>query len=271
MLASHGVRTAANSCAYFVDLIRPGARVLDLGCGPGSITLDLAEVVGPAGEVVGVDFSAEAIAVAQQAAVDRGDSRTRFVAADLSDLLLEPQSFDIVHAHQVLQHLPDPVAALRIMGKFCRPDGFIAVRDADYGAMAWFPELPGIQAWHDTYCATARGLGGEPHAGRRLRAWVRTAGLVVESATSSVWTYATPEATRWWGQSQAERVATSSFADRAFRHGVRSEQLASIAADWRMWGDDPDAWFFLPHGEVVARPPAVGLQRGLTHPVVSAL
>ncbi|WP_300081913.1 methyltransferase domain-containing protein [Propioniciclava sp.] len=255
VLASHAARTAANSCAYFADRVPRGARVLDLGCGPGSITLDLAEMVGPEGQVVGVDFSPAAIDAARRAAHARGDSRTRFVVADLDELGGEPETFDVVYAQQVLQHLGDPVAALRTMGRLCRSGGIVAVRDADYGAMAWFPEFAGLRAWHELYCASARALGGEPDAGRRLNAWVRAAGLVVDAATSSVWTYATPDTARWWGGSQADRVETSSFADHARARGVASEQLAAIAADWRAWGEDPDAWFLLPHGEVVARRP----------------
>ncbi|GAA1397246.1 class I SAM-dependent methyltransferase [Luteococcus peritonei] len=254
VLASHATRTAQNSCAYFLDRIEPGQRVLDLGCGPGSITLDLATLVGPEGPVVGVDFSEEAIATAQQAASERGAQSTRFMVGDLFALDLEPRSFDIVHAHQVLQHLAHPVAALKAMADFVKPGGIIAVRDADYGAMAWYPLMEGIEHWRTIYSASARALGGEPYAGRRLRAWARAAGLDVEVTQSSTWTYATPEATSWWGNSQADRVLASSFADRAAGQGLTPEQIRSIADQWRQWGRHPDAWFFLPHGEIIATP-----------------
>lgn len=134
VLASHCARTAANSCAYVLDRLREGDSVLDIGCGPGSITLDLAELVGPTGRVVGVDFAADAISAAQEAADLRGDVQTRFMIGDVFDLDLVPASFDVVHAHQVLQHLSDPVAGLQAMARSCRPGGIIAVRDADYGA-----------------------------------------------------------------------------------------------------------------------------------------
>ncbi|MEU5468338.1 methyltransferase domain-containing protein [Kocuria salsicia] len=254
VLASHGTRTAATSCAYFLDRLRPGMRILDLGCGPGSITLDLAELVGPTGQVVGVDFSEDAVAAARENARRRADTTTTFLASDLFTVDVETGSFDVVHAHQVLQHVPDPVAALRAMAMHCAEDGIIACRDADYGAMVWHPESAGLDRWRETYCASARALGGEPDAGRRLRAWAYEAGLDVETAQSSTWTYATPESTRWWGDSQAERVRTSGFADRAREEGLSPDEVEQIAFAWHDWGHSPDAWFCMPHGEVIARP-----------------
>ena len=136
----------------------------------------------------------------------------------------------------------------------CAEDGIIACRDADYGAMVWHPESAGLDRWRETYCASARALGGEPDAGRRLRAWAHEAGLDVETAQSSTWTYATPESTRWWGDSQAERVRTSGFADRAREEGLSPDEVEQIAFAWQDWGHSPDAWFCMPHGEVIARP-----------------
>lgn len=152
-------------------------------------------MVGEEGLVVGVDFSSEAISRAQREASDRGDKNTQFMVGDLFDLEVEPNSFDIVHAHQVLQHVADPVGALRAMASYVKPGGFIAARDADYGAMAWYPPMQGIEQWRSVYCASARALGGEPDAGRRLRAWAQEAGLRGCLAESSTWTYGTPDTT----------------------------------------------------------------------------
>ncbi len=84
-------------------------------------------------------------------------------ALDLPDA-----SFDIVHAHQVLQHLTDPVAALREMRRVCKPDGVVAARDSDYAAMTWYPEIPALTRWLSLYHDVTRSNGAEADAGRRL-------------------------------------------------------------------------------------------------------
>src|SRR5206468_8507486 len=82
-------------------------------------------------------------------------------------------TFDLVHAHQVLQHLTDPVAALREMRRVCRPGGVVAARDGDYGGFFWSPEEPGMTEWLALYRNVARAIGGGPGARRALLARAR--------------------------------------------------------------------------------------------------
>src|ERR687893_252687 len=72
------------------------------------------------------------------------------------ELPFDDGAFDFVHAHQLLQHLSDPVAALREMRRVCRPGGVVAARDADYAAMTWFPASEGIDRWSSLYRRLAR-------------------------------------------------------------------------------------------------------------------
>lgn len=255
VLASHGTRTAANSAAYLLPHLRPGQDVLDIGCGPGTITLDLAALVAP-GRVIGLDNVETPLIAARAEAVARGDARTEFRIGDALDLPFDDASFDVVHAHQVLQHLTDPVKALQEMIRVCRPGGWIAARDADYAAMNWYPELPELERWRQTYRAVARSNGAEPDAGRRLRAWARAAGLTEPRVTASTWLYADPESCRWWGNSQADRCAGETFSRQAMEQGLRPADIDGIVHAWRQWGSDPDAWFCLVHGELLAQRPA---------------
>lgn len=113
-------------------------ELLDVGCGPGTMTLDLAAFVAP-GRVIGVENVEAPLVAAREAAAARGDETTTFGVGDALALPFPDDSFDVVHAHQVLQHLTDPVTALREMRRVCRPGGWVAARDADYAAMSWYP------------------------------------------------------------------------------------------------------------------------------------
>ncbi|MFB7466017.1 methyltransferase domain-containing protein [Streptomyces sp. NPDC056224] len=254
VLRSHRWRTARNSAAYLIGELRPGMSVLDVGCGPGTITADLAELVAPGGRVTAVDASGDVVAQARAYAAERGVGGVEFATADVRALDFPDGSFDVVHAHQVLQHVGDPVRALREMRRVCRPGGIVAARDADYAAMTWYPATPGLDGWLDLYRRVARANGGEPDAGRRLRAWAREAGFTDVASSATAWCFATPEETAWWSSLWADRTTASSYADIAVRGGHASAaDLAAAAGAWRAWGASPDAWFSVLNGEVLCR------------------
>lgn len=262
VLASHRWRTAENSCGYLLPALRPGQDLLDLGCGPGTITADLAARVAP-GRVVGLDAAAGVLEEAAALAERRGLA-VEWVVGDALALPFEDASFDVVHAHQVLQHLPDPVGALREAARVLRPGGLLAVRDVDYAATTWYPADPGLDAWLSLYQRVARGNGGEPDAGRRLLAWARAAGLAEQpdqpraevTASASAWCYASPAERRWWGTSWAGRATASAFAEQAVAAGEATPaQLEDVADAWRRWAAADDGWIALLHGELLVRMP----------------
>ncbi len=252
VLANHAQRRAVDCAAYLLPHLRPGMSVLDVGCGPGSITLDLAESVAP-GKVVGIENTEVPIREAEKNAAARGDHRTEFLQGDVMAMPFEDNSFDVVHAHQVIQHLADPVGALREMRRVCKPGGFIAVRESDYAAMSWYPELPELDQWRTLYRAIARSNHAEPDAGRYLRRWFRAAGLTDLTVTTSNFTYSSPDQCRAWGESQARRVDGATFRSQAAQHGFSDAQITAIVDAWRAWGLDPDAFFLIPNTEVLAR------------------
>src|ERR1700731_4053185 len=132
VLRAHRRRTAEDSAGYLLPHLRPGLSVLDVGCGPGTITVDLAARVAP-GQVTAIEMTTDALDLARTEAQTRGQSNIDFVTSDVHALDLPDDTFDIVHAHQVLQHVADPVQALREMRRGCLPNGIVGVRDADYG------------------------------------------------------------------------------------------------------------------------------------------
>lgn len=257
VLRSHRRRDAANSAAYLLPHLRPDIALLDVGCGPGTITIDLAARITE-GRVVGIDRAEEVVALAREtAAADGRDlgSRLEFRAADCYALPFDDDAFDVVHAHQVLQHLPDPVAALAEMRRVCAPHGIVAARDSDYAGMTWYPRLPELHRWLGLYRATARRNGAEPDAGRQLLAWAHAAGFSEVTPSASAWCFATPEDRQWWGGLWAERITGSAVATQIIDYGfATADELAEIAVAWRAWAADPDAWFAVVHGEVLCRP-----------------
>ncbi|MER7704961.1 methyltransferase domain-containing protein [Kitasatospora sp. NPDC097605] len=254
VLRSHRSRTVENSAAYLRDRLKPGQAVLDIGCGPGTITADLAELVGPDGRVVAADTSGEVLETAAGFVAGRGLSNVVFEVADVHRLPYADGEFDVVHAHQVLQHVADPVGALRELRRVTASGGVVAVRDVDYATMAWYPEVPELDRWLELYRRIARQNGGEPDAGRRLLSWAREAGFTDITATSSTWTYTTPEQRAWWGGMWADRITDSAIARTAVAEGYADEAgLARISAGWREWADAGDGWFAMVHGEVLAR------------------
>jgi SAM-dependent methyltransferase len=253
VLRSHRWRTAENSAAYLLPHLGPGLSLLDVGCGPGTITVDLAIRVAP-GRVTAVEITERALQLARaQASADRQEN-IDFIVADVRALDLPDDTFDVVHAHQVLQHVADPVRALAEMRRVCRPGGIVAARDSDYAAFTWFPHVPALDDWLTLYRRAARANGGEPDAGRRLLSWARTAGFTDVTATANTWCFASPTDRQWWGGLWADRILHSDLAQQVLASGLATgDDLHRISRGWREWTDAADAWFTVLHGEIICR------------------
>ena len=249
VLRSHNWRTAENSAAFLLPHLTPGMSLLDVGCGPGTITADLAARLAP-GRVVGIDPAATVIEAASAA---HAAPNLTFATGSVYELTDADDTYDVVYAHQVLQHLADPVAALREMRRVTRPGGLVAVRDSDYGAFVWSPADPVLSRWSQLYHEVTVRNRAEADAGRFLHVWARHAGLTDLRVSSSTWTFHTPEERAWWGGLWADRVRQSAFAEQALEYGVSDRgELERIAAAFLRWADDPDGWFVVLHGEVLA-------------------
>lgn len=253
VLRSHRWRTAENSAAHLIPLLEPGRTLLDVGCGPGTITVDLAERVAP-GRVIGVDAAGDVIAQASRLAEERGASNVEFRVGDAYALELPDASVDVVHAHQILHHLARPVDALREWRRVLAPGGVLALREVDYAGTVIHPETPGIAAWAAVYQRVHRSNGSEPDAGRRLKAWARAAGFDEVDAGVSTWCFEDDDDRAWWGGMWAVRVLESAFAGTATDRGFATrDELEAIARAWTEWAADPDGWMAMPHGVVLAR------------------
>ena len=250
IISSYRRRTAETCAAFLLPRLDPSDRVLDIGCGPGTITAGLAR---RAGTVIGADISSAVVEEARCHAADEGVENLSFEVASAYELPWSDGSFDVVFAHQVLQHLADPVRALREARRVLRPGGVIAVRDSDYQTMSHAPIEAAIDHWLRLYHEVVKANGGEADAGRFLPGWVRAAGFVDPVVTTSTTTYADAEGRALWGELWALRVTDSDFAEHAVAGGfaMRSD-LVAISAAFQRWAAHPDGYWAFVHGEVLA-------------------
>jgi ubiquinone/menaquinone biosynthesis C-methylase UbiE len=249
----HGLRTVEEAAAFLLPALRPGMRLLDVGCGPGSITRGLAERLAP-GEVVGVDLSPETLAAARADAAARGLTNLRYEEASVYALPFPDGVFDVAYAHQVSQHLREPAAALGEMLRVLRPGGLVAIRDVDWETVAYWPHDPWIDRFIEVHFKTWYRNGGEPRMGRRLRALLNAAPVSEVTISAAVWCYATPAETTAWGDSYAERLLTSPMGARPVEYGFATRaDVEAMAAAFRAWAAHPDAFWAFTQVAALAR------------------
>lgn len=253
VVAAHARRTAADSAAFLLPRLDRAQRLLDVGCGPGTITLDLADYVG---WVAGVDAACEAIRYAEAERHRRGIANAVFAVGSAYELPFADAAFDVVFAHQVLQHLADPVGALREAVRVTRPGGIVAVRDADYGTMVHDPPEPRLERWLRLYHEVGRRSGGEPDAGRMVARWLGEAELVGVEASTSTWTYHRPEEVAAWADLWVSRLTEARLGERAIALGLADrDELDDLAEGWRQWAAGRAPFFAFLHGEAIGEKP----------------
>ncbi|KAF2741383.1 S-adenosyl-L-methionine-dependent methyltransferase [Polyplosphaeria fusca] len=257
VLRSHEWRTVENSAPHLIPyLSKPSLKILDVGCGSGTITVDLASRV-PQGFVYGIDPSAEVIEKARNHAADKGVTNVQFEVGDINNWKdlngVEEQGFDIVHAHQVLQHLQDPLGATKEMKRLIKLGGILAIRDADYSAMQWYPDLPGLREWLDLYITLAKRINCDPNIGKRLHAVAMQAGFVRNEIETSAdtWVFSTPEERAFWCGVWAERAVQSNFKTNALEYGKTEDDLQKIVDTFRELEKAEDGWFVILNCQII--------------------
>ncbi|KAF2673704.1 methyltransferase-UbiE family protein [Microthyrium microscopicum] len=253
VLRSHKWRTVENSAAYLVPHLTPTTTILDVGCGPGNITIDLASRV-PSGHVIGLDRADIVIADATSLAKESGVANVEFHTGDVYALDFPDGTFDVVHAHQVLQHLGDPVRALKEMRRVTKKGGIVAVRDmTDF--LHW-PEKPELVEFRELFWGISTRLGTHPGAGKMFRKFAREAGFEQSdvTVTSSNWTYADQEGLDFWAGMWADRVLQSEFHDNCVSMGMaKEEDMQRISRAWKDFQTTQDAWYVVTNGELIAK------------------
>jgi len=228
----------------FLDRIgvKPGARVLDLGCGPGFVSFELAERVGPRGEVVALDESPRWVEHVEQEVRRRGVANLRVVRARIQGAPLEAGSFDLVFARWVLSFLPRPADVVREVARALRPGGAFALQDYNHEGISLFPESEGFRAIVRATRAMYAAIGGDTWVAGRARSIFRAAGLETESIEPHVLCGAPDSpAFRWAG------LFFPHFSEAMETKGLLApEERRRFLAEWAERERDPDALFFSP-------------------------
>jgi SAM-dependent methyltransferase len=226
-------RTAESVAAFFLLHLCAGDRVVDLGCGPASVTAGLAAAVGPSGLAVGVDL-------------DPGPAPVPLVRADIHCLPIPDRSVDAVFMCAVLQHVADPLQPLLEARRIARPGAVIGVADADWGSALIAPDDPWLQRGHEIL--TELRAGTSPYVGRELRGLLTAAGFVDVHVTARGRGVGGPACVDE-AAFQAAFFDAPAAIDMVLDRGIASsDEMTAIAAAWRRWGAHPAAtiarhWF----------------------------
>jgi SAM-dependent methyltransferase len=215
-------------------------RLLDVGCGPGAITLGLAEAVDP-GDVVGIDTQGSQVERARTLASDRGVANVRFEVADIYHLPFLDGAFDVVFAHAVLMHLREPVQALHELRRVLRPGGIVGLRDPDWGVELFTPEMPLLEQFLALPARVRQHNGSDPFFGRQQRRCLFVAGFARAEAGASVSSAGSPDQARLratWYRAQLEGFARTALAE----GWIDQATVDALEAAIHVWSERPDAF-----------------------------
>ncbi|HKX29103.1 MAG TPA: methyltransferase domain-containing protein [Blastocatellia bacterium] len=157
------------STARLFDRVRIAERMccLDIGCGSGDVTFELARRVGPSGKVLGADLDQAKVELAAEEARRLGIDNVEFRVLDIRERAPELK-FDAVYARFLLTHLREPAGIVEALYQCLRPGGLLIIEDVDFSGHFAFPESRAFDRYLELYCAVSRKRGGDPNIGRRL-------------------------------------------------------------------------------------------------------
>ena len=252
-------RNAADCAAHLVPHLRPGMRLLDLGCGPGTISVGLADAVAP-GELYGIDMEPSQVEMAGAAASAGGHANARFRTGDVANLPFDDAAFDVAHCHALLNHVPDTRAVVAEAKRVLKPGGLFSAREFVGDSCIFEPALDfgGLNddaAWA-AFLKLLTANGGHPQMGRELKAVFVAAGFTEVVATAAFDIFDSAEDRRFLH----DLIAGWFFAPKTMKatigHGLAGED------DFRRWRRSLDEWMHEPGafatvawGETIGRRP----------------
>lgn len=230
-------RSVETHAQFLFPYLKHGIGLLDIGCGPGTISVGLAKAVAP-GDVIAVDSGTSQIEEARKRASDAGLSNLRFQCESVYSLPFKDGGFDVVFAHAVFEHLKEPVSALHEIRRVLKPGGLVALRSPDWGGFIIAPETPGLSAAIQRYTDIQASNGGDTRVGRKFPGLLRSAGLKTKTFSASYECYESPSLI---GEYLAQRLAAA--------------DATNEAGALRQWSRHPDAIFAQAWCEIIGTSP----------------
>jgi ubiquinone/menaquinone biosynthesis C-methylase UbiE len=243
-------RRTGKVAAFLTPHLRSGMRLLDCGCGPGTITVDLAHAVAP-GEATGIDLREDALAQGRALARERGIANVTFETASVYQLPYPEGSFDAAFACAVLQHLAAPLAALKEVRRVLKPGGVIGIVDGSSTITFRYPTNPLLDRWDRLRTLEREHNAGHPSDALRLRAMLREAGFARTQASGEMVTETGPPAgsledTRRVAQNHLIRLRGVLGELAIAQSWTTKQELEQIADALISWGEAPDAFYARP-------------------------
>ncbi len=238
------VRRAAQWVPFLLPHLRSGMRALDVGCGVGSITLDLAEIIAP-GEIIGIDRDETQLAIARASAAQRGLPHTRFEVGSVYELPFPDATFDVALAHTLLFHLSDQLSALQELRRVLKPGGLVAISDDHYGTWVFSPSDGLARRMVTEFIPQVTiASGGRPYYSADLRHLLLEAGFArTEGIALAPEHYGTLAETRRIATIAGRMLRNPEFTGVILSEGLASaEEIEAIRDDMLAWGERPDAF-----------------------------
>jgi len=244
-------RTADIHGAFFLPYLRAGMNLLDCGCGPGTITVGLAQATFP-GNVTGVDLEQSQLERARENAAKLGLTNVKFGRCDVYELPYQDNLFDAVFSHAMLEHMHDPLEVLKEMRRVLKPGGLVGIRSIDLAATLISPAEATLTTAYDIWLKYRQHCGGDPFMGRRLRALLREAGFEKTIGSASSETWGTPQLTQSMKSVLKEEFTGPKIAETAIQMGWADQaQMDSAVSALKEWGDHADAFMAIVWCEAV--------------------
>lgn len=251
----HARRTATKEAAFLMPHLRAGMSVLDCGCGPGTITIGLAEAVAP-GQVLGMDIDPARVESASETAAKQGVSNVTFEVGDIHALRHADESYDAAFESAVLMHLAEPLEAAREVYRVLKPGGVFGARDRHMDGDTVTNLNAEIWETHELRIRYLEIQGADLRFGRRLPSVLQEAGFQIVDVIPSVEAGDSLEDRRLWGERMSRFLHQPDLIELAAARGwADAERLKQLEVAYTAWAQDANTVFSPTHLGVVGLKP----------------